>query len=277
MLGLKTYLKRNKISIGGIPSRNKSINLEWWSKKENVGDYISKVVYDYMLNHYKLDANKVVRKTTHLMAVGSLIGMYEFDACVWGSGVHCVSNIKNVYEQRKYRKYDIRLLRGPITGEILRSAGYSVPNIYGDPAVIMPLIYNPDVNKKVYDVSVILHLNQKQDQSELTKEFHYIDVETNDFKYFISEIVKSKLVVSSSLHGIILAESYGVPAIFLKKGMDGELVKFYDWYFSTNRYSVVAVDSILEALNVVPMKLPNIQKLQENVINAFPVDLWKEN
>lgn len=276
MIGLKTYLRRNTISIGGVPSKNKSINLEWWSKKDNVGDYISKVVYDYMLNYYSLNANKTVKKTTHLMAVGSLIGMYEFDAIVWGSGVHCMNNVRNIYKQCKYRKYDIRLLRGPITSEILKSAGYSVPDVYGDPAVIMPLIYKPNVIEKTYDVSVILHLSQKKYEIEQTKSLNYINVETHDFRYFIDEIVKSKLIISSSLHGIILAEAYGVPAVFLKNGMDNELIKFYDWYFSTNRYSVIAVDSISDALCIAPMGLPNIQKMQNDVVNTFPVDLWNK-
>ena len=275
MIGLKTYLGRNKVSIGGVPSRKNCINLEWWAKKKNVGDYLSEVIYNYMLEYNNLDPNKIVSKTIHLMAVGSLVGMYEFDSVVWGSGIHCVDNIKNVYRQSKYRKYDIRLLRGPITGEIMKSAGYQVPNVYADPAVIMPLIYKTDVRVKEYEVSVILHLSQKQEKQYNIEGLHYIDVETHDYKKFIDEIIKSKMVVSSSLHGIILAESYGVPAIFLKSGMNNEMLKFYDWYFSTDRYNVVAVNSISEALTSEKMQLPDIKMMQKNVIETFPKDLWK--
>lgn len=173
-----------------------------------------------------------------------------------------------------YRKYDIRLLRGPITGEVMKSAGYPIANVYADPAVIMPLIYTPKICEKDYDVSVVLHLSQKEDEINHAASLHYIDVETHDFKNFIDEIAKSKLVVSSSLHGIILAEIYGVPAVFLKRGMNNEMIKFYDWYFSTNRYNVIAADSISEALEIIPMDLPDIKKMQNDVIKTFPKDLW---
>ena len=56
------------------------------------------------------------------------------------------------------------------------------------------------------------------------KGHHYIDVKTSDYRKFITEICQSKLIISSSLHGIILAESYGIPAIFLNEGVEK---KFY--------------------------------------------------
>ncbi|MBE6782684.1 MAG: polysaccharide pyruvyl transferase family protein [Ruminococcaceae bacterium] len=57
---------------------------------------------------------------------------------------------------------------------------------------------------------------------------------------FVEEIKSSEKVISSSLHGIILAETYGVPAVFLNTGgyVDNALIKYYDWYYSTNRWNV---------------------------------------
>lgn len=215
-------------------------------------------------------------RTAHLMTVGSLLGMGLCDAVVWGSGVHCAHNVRCIYEQRRFRKYDVRLLRGSVSGEILKSAGYSVPDVYGDPAVIMPLIYHPMSTEKEHDVSVVLHLGQEHDVYQQNN-VNYINVATYDYRHFIDEIVRSRLIISSSLHGIILAETYGVPAVFMKKGMDNELMKFYDWYFSTERYSVVVVNSVSEALDVTPMCLPDLTDMQKNVVNTFPTDLWEES
>ena len=96
---------------------------------------------------------------------------------------------------------------------------------------------------------------------------------TTDYKFVINEIVKSKLVISSSLHGIILAETYGIPAILLNSG--GDLFKYMDWYESTGRNDVKVVDNIEKALNMEPMRLPKLEEMQEKVLKAFPKDLWE--
>lgn len=271
---IRSFINRNNVSIGGEKAKKNYINLEWWHKKENIGDTLAKVVFEWMIENNNLDKNKKTKNTVHLMTIGSLIGMYDFDTVVWGSGIHCVDNVKKVYIQRKYRKYDIRAVRGPITASILKSAGYQVNDIYGDPAILMPYIYNNNLQKK-YKVSMILHLSQKSLNNDISeKDIHLIDVETDNYKKFIDEILESELVISSSLHGIILAETYGVPAIFLKNGMENEIMKFFDWYLSTERNTIVMANSIEEALKMSPMPLPNLSKMQKNLLNSFPIDLW---
>ena len=84
----------------------------------------------------------------------------------------------------------------------------------------------------------------------------------------------SCLVISSSLHGIILAESYGIPAIFLGQNMEYEIIKFYDWYYSTGRKNVVIANSLDDALQMTPMALPQLEEMQKNLMMAFPNDLW---
>ena len=151
-------------------------------------------------------------------------------------------------------------------------AGYDCPEIYGDPAILMPLIYQPQSTNKKYPVSVIHHISQKDEKRE--ENINYIDVATTDYKKVIDEIVKSEKIISSSLHGIILAETYGVPAVFLKSGMEDQIMKFLDWYYATGRYNVVTADSIDEAMRKVPMQLPELEACRENLMEAFPSDLW---
>ena len=81
-------------------------------------------------------------------------------------------------------------------------------------------------------------------------------------------------MISSSLHGIILAESYGVPAIFLNWGMDDQQTKFYDWYYSTGR-KMSECKSIEDALESSAPILPDVSDLQKNLMDSFPYDLWE--
>lgn len=137
----------------------------------------------------------------------------------------------------------------------------------------MPFIYSPKATEKKYEYSIIRHLSGAK-KNELSN-LNMISIETNDYKYFIDEIVASKCIISSSLHGIILAEAYGVPAIFLNENMDNELLKYYDWYFSTNRMSVVVARTIEEAMEKTPMPLPDLTKMQSELLKSFPYDLYR--
>ena len=267
---------RTSKCIDGRKAEKNRVNLEWWNYKDNVGDVLSPVICEWMLEQRNLSFNSNANKTYHLMALGSICGEGQVDAVVWGSGVHNDALRKNIYRWRKIRKLDIRAVRGPKTADVLRKAGYACPNVYGDPAILMPFIYMPPYScgEKKYKKSVIIHFSGKDNLVE-NDDFHYIDVETKDYKKFIDEIVSSELVISSSLHGIILAESYGVPAIFLKSGIEKEILKFEDWYSSTGRSDFAVAENILEASKMAPTELPKLDKLQSRLMESFPYDLWK--
>lgn len=269
-------LARNCMTLTGEKVKPKKVNYEYWAEQDNVGDYLSNIVYEYMLERRGLDRDSPAVKTCHLLGIGSIVAAKQFDAVIWGSGLHTLIRLYLLYRWKKIVRYDVRALRGPLTKEAMVRCGYSCNSVVlGDPAVLMPLVYHPGNKEKKYDISIICHYsiqNLKRDS-----EYHYIDVQTKDYKYFIDEVMASKLIISSSLHGIILAESYGVPAVFLNDGgkMYPEIMKYYDWYYATNRNTVVMALSIEEACNMVPMDLPDLEQMRKNLIHCFPYDLWR--
>ena len=291
---LDLRLHRNEFGIMDIPSQKKRVNIEH-SSLLNVGDVLGPKIVEWMLSERNINANKDLSRTKHLMTVGSIIGRGRFDVTVWGSGILKESGIKRmkIYRQTYHRKMDFRAIRGPISRDLIQTAGYTCPEIYGDPAVLMPLIFpvNRDNITKKYDVSVILHHRTAvSDTGEDNKEthtinippsiakaynIHFIDPRTDDYSSFITELVSSKRVVSSSLHGIILAETYGVPTVFLNWGMEDQQVKFHDWYLSTGR-EMVCYDTLEAALEAVPTALPDLDPMREALIKSFPYDLWEE-
>lgn len=60
-----------------------------------------------------------------------------------------------------------------------------------------------------------------------------------DWKNFVDEIKSCKKIVSSSLHGCIIAESYGIPVewIVLSDKVLGNGFKFRDYLSATDRKS----------------------------------------
>lgn len=270
-------MMRNKYTLNGERAVSKRVNLEYWNGSKNLGDSLAETIYTWMLEKEGLSKDSITRKTTHLATVGSILGIekYPFDAVVWGSGIHKLESISTLTRYSYIKKMDIRAVRGPVTQYILKYCGYNCPEVYGDPAVLMPLIYpHEHVNCENKNISVICHF--KSADADIPENLNKIDIRTTDYKYFIDAICNSSKVISSSLHGIILAESYGVPAVFLQKGMDRELLKFYDWYYSTERGDIKIAYSLDEAIEMETMPLPELDQMRNNLLDAFPYDIWEK-
>lgn len=246
-------------------AKKNSVNINYCHDFLNVGDNISPVIVNYVAESYGINMEQHINETRHLYAIGSIITAGAQDCTIWGSGL---LNTK-ILGRLASRKLDIRSVRGPLTRIVLMDQGYDVPEVFGDPAILMPLIYNPDVEKK-YPVSVITHTNEGTELPDW--DVHVIDVQTDDYKEFVEEIKASELVISSSLHGIIFAEVYGVKAILLKPRED--LFKYFDYYFSTNRFSFPIADTVEKALKMTPVEIPDFTEMQDGIMKAFPDDLW---
>ena len=271
------FLFRNNYSRNGEKLQPGRVNLEYFKDSVNLGDCLSPVVCEYMLAKRSLSFASPTcdGKIAHLNAIGSILGgRGDYDATVWGSGVRCFSSIRGLCRKKLYQELDIRAVRGPITRAALEQCGIPCPSVYGDPAILMPLIYSPNVSRR-HGTVMITHYLTPSEQYRQFENITLVDIKTEDYKKFIDIISSAEIVVSSSLHGIILAEAYGVPAVFLQEGIESETLKFYDWYYSTNRKTVQVASSLQEALAVDPMPLPELKEMQELLMQAFPFDLWE--
>jgi len=275
---ISTVVMRNRYLYNGEPARRNRVNVEHWVGKVNVGDQISLPIVEWMLKKRNIDIDRPVSRTKHLLALGSIIGCGHFDAAVWGSGVNTPLATYRTGRRRNRVKLDIRALRGPLTRSALESFGYDCSRcVYGDPGILMPLMYQPSASKKKYKVSVICHFQMEKGIKERYPQFHFISVNTSNYSAFIDEIAASELIISSSLHGIILSEAYGIPAVFFNADgiMDKEIIKYYDWYYSTSRRTVVAAQTVEEAMSCTPMALPDLSVMQKELMERFPYDLWE--
>lgn len=200
------------------------------------------------------------------------------NATIWGSGAGAKDELNNrlsrFFNRYPCRKLDIRAVRGPLTREKLLQYGHKCPPIYGDPAILMPLIYKPEPVDEKYknEILIIPQFLYEKEIREKYPDYAIESMNTNNYKQVVDQITNSKLVVTSSLHAIILAEVYGVPAIFFKSLP--KTFKFQDYYASTGRYDVKFADSLEEALTLTPPEIPDFTNLQKGLIESFPFDLW---
>ncbi len=285
---LRLIYKANSINARylDIPAKKHQVNIFQYrpnrfgydlyqNKPYNLGDSLGEVIVDYFLKQKGLDINAKVSSTRHLYCVGSNIhGAYQ-DATIWGSGIFPLETKMDLLLLKiSRRKLDIRAVRGPLTKKVLDGYGFQCPEVYGDPAILMPLIYKPNVKKNKQRLVVLQFVDEREFRKNHPNE-RMLSMNTNDYKSVIDEIVSSEIVYSSSLHGIILAESYGVPSIFFRSLPPKRDFKYLDYYYSTGRTDIKIAESFEDALTMEPLPLPDLSGLRNGLLESFPYDLWE--
>ncbi len=184
-----------------------ALSLCWGASSSNFGDGLSPLVV-HLLSGKKLrgrnsDATLVAPR---LLALGSILERAVDHDVVWGAGARG--------EALACSELDVHAVRGPLTRDWLQSRGVLCPEVYGDPAILMPWLYQPEVNKD-YDIGVIRHYADRSTAMAANLSVNVIDVTGEPLKV-IDEICKCKTVLSSSLHGLMIAEAYGIPSCWLR-------------------------------------------------------------
>jgi len=270
---LGSFLIASSLIVSAITTAEEGLPLFWWKEGNfvNFGDYVSYILVERIVGGPLKSYNKrSPAQEQKLLASGSIYYFaYEGDV-VWGSGINGKRPNKSDY---LFNSLDIRSVRGPITRQFLwENFGILAPEIYGDPALLFPYLF-PEFKRRENpenDYLVIIHY---LDGGHFVNsdDPHLISV-VEPWDLIIREILNSKLVISSSLHGVVLAEAYGIPARLLRLSENEPLLKFYDYYQGTGRSEFTFATSVEEALAMGGE--PKIQCDLEKVYNAFPFEFW---
>ena len=185
-----------------------------------------------------------IRRMPVYMCIGSILNSYflsQKNVIVWGSGARDANLPMNGFPKK------ICAVRGKLTREYLQKRGIDCPEIYGDPALLLPLLYRP-VSTKKYKLGFILHFRDAGNEliHRLVKEFGesaiIIDiVHYNRWESVVEKIVECESIASSSLHGLIVADAYKIPNVWIRFGDDtfeGEF-KYLDYFSGVRRQTKV--------------------------------------
>ena len=114
-----------------------------------------------------------------------------------------------------------------MTRFVLSQSGIECPDIYGDPAILLPQIYKPEKREKRYKVGIIPHLldasyplinyYRKSPDTTIFDLKNYESIEA-----FIDEINQCEVILSSSLHGCIISDAYNIPNHWIRFEYDAE-------------------------------------------------------
>lgn len=197
-------------------------NVKWYIKPNNFGDVLTPHILSYFdIAHRYVD--DIADADT--ICVGSIARMATDGMTVFGSGV--------IRENERLNPNAIwKFVRGPLTRENVLKCGGTCPKIYGDAALLLPLIC-PE-SEKQYDVGIVPHY---ADYDYILHEYgscyHVINVVNRDPLVVAREITKCRKIISSSLHGIICAHAYHIPTAWVRfSKLHGDGIKFMDHYAS---------------------------------------------
>lgn len=233
----------------------------------NFGDLIGPRLVERLATDRRL--TKPAPGRSRLLAVGSIIHFARSGDTVWGSGVNGVIG----EDEYRFDDLDVRSVRGPLTRQFLLDRGIDAPEIYGDPALLLPELYPELVAiaaDKRRDYVVVPNLNDyrrhsAEDPSNVLDPCSGLD-------HCLATIASSKYVVGSSLHAIIIAEALGIPARLVGSAIESPF-KYEDYYRGTGREPIPAAESIAEAVADRP-ETPRLECDLDAIREAFPVDLW---
>lgn len=229
----------------------------------NFGDDISEVIVSFftskkILSYRGAYISRFIRKKPNYLIVGSIIPQFtKPDTIIWGSGVGESTHILSNKPQK------VLAVRGPLTRKYLLRHGVECPEIYGDPALLFSRYYIPKINKK-YKIGFIPHfLDQTENfflyMKELGNEVVFINVKKyGTWKNFIDQVCSCDFIFSSSLHGLIIADSFGVPNIWCEfiHEMEDSGFKFRDYLLSVNK-------ARLSPINIMWKSMEELEKLQQ--------------
>lgn len=266
-----------------------SIPLFWWSEprlmgkeKENYGDllscYLVKKISGKTVQWVKPRQRNLFRITPeNYMCIGSILQHGNGKSIVWGSGI--------IDRDHKVKNARFRAVRGPETRLFLRSKGYECPEVYGDPALLLPSYFNPSVSK-MYEIGIIPHYVDYPAIKKLyrnNEKIKVIDVMTLDIESKTTEIIECKKIISSSLHGLIIGHTYGIPSLHVKfsEKIFGDGVKYLDYYQSVDlnfkepinlearEYELKGLVELIENKGDMPEKT-NLDKIKLDLMKTCP-------
>ena len=273
--GLKYSVLRRRQNIKKQP-----IKLYWWHDRGNgivnFGDEITKDILMQLFGYRSIHATQ---NEAELIGAGSILEIASNregnnEMYVWGSGFMW----KDEQQAGRLERLHFCAVRGTHSRDRLgvERSGIAL----GDPGLLANIVYKKStiVTDKIGIVAHFVDANEPLvQQLREDKRFKMINPLRSPEEVAF-DITSCKLVLSSSLHGLIFADSFNIPNmhIQLSGNVAGGTYKFEDYYSATNRiYRGADVSRVfdkryLEEISATFQPVDNLRKIQKDLVRSFP-------
>ncbi len=217
-------------------------------------------------------------KRSELIGAGSILEMVQTTGApkglkVWGSGFMTAPTRRNFDDP----DFDFYAVRGKLT---LKRISPTREVVLGDPGLLAGRIY-PRAEAIPGRIGLVYHYIDQKDPvvQALAREGRVTLIDpSREPADVAADITSCEFVFSSSLHGLIVADSFGVPNgwIALSGRIGGGRYKFEDYYSAFDAEAVLHDAEIvwdtaaIRRLESRYRPVPDLDRLQDDLIGAFP-------
>jgi pyruvyltransferase len=232
-------LLRPVLFNGFIFYENNNVRHENWG--DDINYYFLREIIQRPILIYNSISLAYRLKLRNYLVIGSTIDMLcKKNTEIWGAGI--IDKNKSL----RFKPRKVYAVRGPLTRKKLLEQGVDCPEVYGDPALLISRYYKSKVKKK-YLYGLIPHRSNLETINDFTVDgvrlSERMDVLVIDLSKYdkwtdiIDQICSCENILSGSLHGLIMAEAYGIPNLWIEFGkpLIGGHFKFHDFFLSIAR------------------------------------------
>lgn len=255
----------------------KPLKLYWWRydypNRLNFGDEITPIIIESLFGRRCVWAPP---DECELAGAGSIIELLQNESKgnhikVWGSGFIAEGPVN------KSDNLEFFAVRGELS---LNRIDNGTHVALGDPGLLMGVAM-PGLSKlpKKYKIGVIPHYVDQENQFiKQCKDAEYRIIDVLNTPYQVAkQINECELIFSSSLHGLIVSESFGVPNYWIKLSskVTGDGYKFHDYGSSIKRtmkpvYAVSLMNEQEINKLIDTYTASSVQDLQKDLLKSFP-------
>lgn len=227
--------------FGGVARivKPRRCRLYYYRRHLNFGDRLNLALFKY----FGVDVAYAAPSYAHVVAIGSLLQQLlprpgkrtvRTPIHVFGTGL-----LMPLDRTRLIRPIVVHAVRGRLSRMACEKViGDGLQGIVvGDPGLMIRRIFPWALSEaKKYDVAIVRHLYE--DESESASKIslgelkvRYVSVR-DGVESFVRQIAQSRFVLSSALHGLVCADSLGIPnrRIILSGKLEADELKFEDYY-----------------------------------------------
>jgi hypothetical protein len=232
-----------------------------------------------------------VRANDHVWGTGSLILDREFGLCK-GTKPNGETNLnitvysargpKTIHQLKKHcRNRGLKFITAD--GGVSSKTSRIIPR--GDAGFLIPFLF-PEFqyqqDKADIEKCLILHFYDQEDNGRVDLPEEALLPVVQPWPTMVGNITRCKMLVSSSLHGVILADAFGVPVRWMHKATSVSPDKFYDYFqsFPRGHWNTSFDGGIKQALDTtranipVPLDAEYRSEYAQMIIKSFPFDLF---
>lgn len=200
-----------------------SIPVHWHVGQPNFGDDINPFFFRALMSR---PIHFASRRGSHVLGVGSVLNQATGTSMIAGSGLLNNSLAVRVNPDQVFA------VRGEYTTDAL---GFRPPHL-GDPGILVSHLFPRRPNPPAFRLGFLPHHAQAKVLRGVTpmKDCLFIDPAWHPLRV-IDAIGRCEQILSQSMHGLIFADSYGIPNAWISphESMIGGEFKFNDYYSTT--------------------------------------------